>query len=328
VESLSERLGPLSDAQLQAALDRFELGALRRTERVEGGLFGQNLFVSSSTGEWVLRGAPHADWQLPRERYFAQQLHATTRVPVPWPYLLEESKDIFGWSFALIPRLPGKRPDAIGGLTPAERCDVARALGAGLAEAQRLTSNAPGELDAGREVVVPETSFRGWVLRTLAELRERIEALPGGFDTADRELIDRVVEESVGALDEPFVPCFVHFDFAPGNCHVERAAGGWRLSGLFDLMTCAFADGEQDLSRMTALLSRPEPETAKAFLNAYRERCPLRPGYRQRFRIYMLMDRLVLWEYGRRDGGWFPEDARFRRFARRFLALDELLDAG
>ena len=39
----------------------------------------------------------------------------------------------------------------------------------------------------------------------------------------------------------------------------------------------------------------------------------------------MLMDRLVLGEYGRRNGGWFPDETRFRDFAGGFVALDSLL---
>jgi hypothetical protein len=28
-------------------------------------------------------------------------------VPVPWPYLIDPTPDIFGWSFVLMPRMPG-----------------------------------------------------------------------------------------------------------------------------------------------------------------------------------------------------------------------------
>jgi hypothetical protein len=66
-------------------------------------------------------------------------------------------------------------------------------------------------------------------------------------------------------------------------------------------MTCAFGDGEQDLPRLTASLAFPDLEAARSFIAAYRDRRPFRPGFVQRFRLYMLMDRMVLWEYGRRN---------------------------
>ena len=46
----SKRLGPISDAQFQRALDRFDLGTFVTAEPTTGGLFGQNVFVSSSKG--------------------------------------------------------------------------------------------------------------------------------------------------------------------------------------------------------------------------------------------------------------------------------------
>lgn len=46
----SNRLGAISVAQLQAALDRFDLGTLVATSTVSSGLFGQNLSVTTSGG--------------------------------------------------------------------------------------------------------------------------------------------------------------------------------------------------------------------------------------------------------------------------------------
>src|SRR5215831_2078847 len=103
----SKRLGKLSDEQLQAALKRFDLGEFVCAEPISFGLFGQNLFLTSTLGEFVLRGSPHYDWQFPAEKFFVEQLHHKTRVPVPYPYLFEPSSDIFGWGFVIMPRMPG-----------------------------------------------------------------------------------------------------------------------------------------------------------------------------------------------------------------------------
>jgi len=79
----SKRLGPISHDQLSRALTRFELGDLVTVEPVPFGLFGQNLFVTSSVGEFVFRGAPHGQTQFPTERFFTRLLHERTSVPVP-----------------------------------------------------------------------------------------------------------------------------------------------------------------------------------------------------------------------------------------------------
>ena len=114
----------------------------------------------------MLRGAPHwvkgpADaawrredrWQFTKERWFAQQLHQHTRAPVPWPMLHDETGDIFGWPYLVMPRMPGTCFDERGimqALPAAQRHDVAVALGENLAEMQRLTSPF-----AGARTVVP-----------------------------------------------------------------------------------------------------------------------------------------------------------------------------
>ena len=103
----SHRLGELSGAQFQAALDRFDLGQFIRAEPISAGNFGQNVYLTSATGEYVLRGAPFWPYQFPRERFFTDLLHARTRAPVPWPYLLDPEDDIFGWSYVIMPRMPG-----------------------------------------------------------------------------------------------------------------------------------------------------------------------------------------------------------------------------
>src|SRR5215216_2588046 len=90
----SERLGVLDDRQFQAALARLGLGNFVRADPLSGGLFGQNVSVTSTTGAWVLRGMPHYDWQLPAERFSCELLHTRTRTPVPWPYLLDPRDDI------------------------------------------------------------------------------------------------------------------------------------------------------------------------------------------------------------------------------------------
>ena len=63
----SQHLGLITDEQFQAALDHFQLGCFIRAEPILFGLFGQNVFVSSSEGEFVLRGRPHFWWPFPVE---------------------------------------------------------------------------------------------------------------------------------------------------------------------------------------------------------------------------------------------------------------------
>ena len=61
MQAYLQRLGKISPKQFQAALARFGLGDFIQAERVAHGWFGQNVFVTSSQGEFVLRGVPHYD---------------------------------------------------------------------------------------------------------------------------------------------------------------------------------------------------------------------------------------------------------------------------
>ncbi|HET9224405.1 MAG TPA: phosphotransferase, partial [Roseiflexaceae bacterium] len=127
----------LAPHQFQAALARFELGDFVEAAPVSKGLFGQNMFITSTQGEYVLRGLPHYSWQFPKERFGAALLHERTQVPVAHPYLLDTSTDIFGWHYLLMPRLQGISP-ADTQLVDAEQVAIARALGRNLAQMQAL----------------------------------------------------------------------------------------------------------------------------------------------------------------------------------------------
>ncbi len=62
-------------------------------------------------------------------------------------------------------------------------------------------------------------------------------------------------------------------------------------------MGCYFGDGETDLSRVTAEYFDQDPEVAREFLATYLQLRAPRHGLRERFSLYMLLDRLIIWEY-------------------------------
>ena len=265
----SRRLGSIDDGQFRSALERLGLGEFVRAEPVAGGLFGQNVFVASTTGEYVLRGAPHYDWQLPAEQFFARLLHERTRAPVPWPYLLDRGDDIFGWSYAVMPRMPGLQLSdraAAEELTSDERFGMARSMGENLALMHALSWPRPGRYDLTTDTIAPlEETWTEWVA---AEARRWLALARRHSDRttdADAGWVEDLLRSSYDALGEPFEPRFVMHDYGEHNVTFEQTDGLWRVSGVFDLMEAFFGDSEMDVSRQTAFYLKEDPELARMF---------------------------------------------------------------
>lgn len=318
-------MGTITPAQLQAALDRFDLGRLLGAEPARTGNFGQNVFLSTTSGEYVLRGSPHYDWQFPKERFFAALLHEHTTVPVPWPYHLDESTDNFGWSYVLMRRLPGiQLPDrqVYSALTLEDKIGIAAAMGRTLAQLQELTWPHAGEYSLERDAIEPlGVPYRDWVVaRIRANLAEALR-LSDRSTAADEAWVESILAAADGASDEPFTPCVVHGDFSMHNTVATPAPAGWAITGLFDLMTAYMGDGEADLSRLTAVYLEEDPPCAEVFAREYLRLRPPRPGFAERFALYMLDERLIVWTFALRQSLiWWDQSLSLREWLSRFTA--------
>jgi hygromycin-B 7''-O-kinase len=318
----SQRLGALTPQQFQAALTRFDLGTFVSATPVVQGLFGQNVFVQSTQGDYVLRGVPHYPWQFPKECFGARLLHERTKVPVAYPYLLDTATDIFGWPYLLMPRLRGSSP-ADRHWTDAERLDIAQALGQNLFHLHQLTWPFAGAYDLRSDTIQPfGEGFAAWIV---ADIRQWLAAARanGRTTTDDIIWIEHSISEAPPALAPAFQPCFVMNDYNPGNLLVDRVQSAWQVTGLFDLMEYYFGDGEADLMRLIAIYLEQNEQhgvhLARAFASAYLTQQPARPGFAERYVLYMLRDRLIVWEYGTRPGNnWFRQGQSFRDYAESF----------
>lgn len=348
-KTYSQRLGEITDQQFQAALDRFHLGHFIKAEAIPFGSFGQNVFVTSTEGEYVLRGDPHFWWQFPTEEFFTQLLHERTRVPVPWPYLIDPTPDIFGWSFVIMPRMPGLQlidPHVKERLSAAERLGIAQALGENLAHMQEVTWPFAGRYNAATTSIEPfdlayelawpfpveslsqlaaieqtPISYSERVKACLRYLLARAQEYNAVATTAEDILwVEKLIADAQDALDDTFEPCFLMEDYREGNLVVTQHDDRWQVSGVFDLMEAHFGDGEADLSRVIAGYLDEDQQLARTFFDIYRQRKPLRPGFARRFPIYMLLDRAILWEFFQRNGRrWWEESWTFRDWASQYI---------
>jgi hygromycin-B 7''-O-kinase len=321
----SHRLGELSPNQFQAALDRFDLGRFLHAEPISAGNFGQNLYLTSTTGHYVLRGAPFWTHQFPRERFFTDLLHAHTRAPVPWPYLLDSEDDIFGWSYVIMPCMPGLQlsdPQVKATLAPTDLSAIARAMGETLAELHRLTWPCAGQYDLATGTIRPfDIPYGEWVLLRIRLFVQEAASLSDRTTAGDIAWVEQVIARTQDALAVPFQPCFLHGDYKEGNLVVVKSEGTWQVSGVFDYMDAWVGDGEQDLSRTTAVFADEDPDLACAFLASYAQHRSLRPGCAGRFALYMLYERTLIWQFGQRHGVWWEPDLTLREWASPYVDL-------
>ena len=324
----SKALGAITDAQLQAALDRFDLGTLVSAEPAQTGLFGRNIFLSTSAGEFVLRGAPWDPRGYAKEAFFSRLVHERTDVPAPWPYLIDRETDIFGWMYAIMPRLPGVdigNPEVRRTLGAGDRLALARAMGEALARLHALTWPHYGEYDPATDTIAPiEGSFAAWMALRVRGWLARCREASAATTDADVAWVEEALDRARDALEvEPEAPTFAYNDCKENNTVAQRAEnGGWRITGVFDLGEGYFGDGDADFSRSMAGYIREDVALARAFLDGYRANRALREGFAERFRLYMLLDRMIIWEYGQRNSLWFPEDATLRDWAEVFTSFD------
>src|SRR5260370_20672902 len=188
----------------------------------------------STQGAFVLRGAPLDPVQFPCERWFMQQLHEQTQAPVPWPYVLDRSTDLFGWSYVIMPRLPGLSladHEVKQRRTSPERRRIAGALGATLAELHTLTWPCVGDYDPARDGIKPvEQGYSEHVLARLRAALATCRQAPARTTPAAIEWVEEVIAQGLDALHEPFQPCFGHGDYQESNVLVEGSGEQWHVS--------------------------------------------------------------------------------------------------
>jgi aminoglycoside phosphotransferase (APT) family kinase protein len=266
-----------------------------------------------------------------------------------WPYAI----------MPRLPGLQLASPEVKAKLSGPDRLEIAEAMGVNLAGMHRFRQPYPGTYNPATESVLrlagtyrppwkerdhtdtdasidasasSEQVFYRWISSRinyfLNNALESSDQATGRVTTLrDEEWIAGILNDSKAALLKPFQPCFVMNDYKEGNTVAERIDGRWQVTGVFDLMEAYFGDGEADLSRSLAaygIADKGSDERAYAFLDAYlrtREDQAVRPGFTERFAVYMAMDRMIMWAYGRKEG-WFDGFADFRSYCEPYLILN------
>jgi hygromycin-B 7''-O-kinase len=164
----SGRLGIVDGDQLHAVADEFGLGCVTDAEPAPGGLFGQIVFITTTDGEYVMRGNPHGHVQLTRERLVVQLIHERSSLAAPWPHHVSENTELFGWTYAVMPKLPGTSGSELWDTGDDEQgIALATASGEALGQLHETTSPFFGPYDAQLDDFIEMDDFPDWALHRL-----------------------------------------------------------------------------------------------------------------------------------------------------------------
>ena len=322
-------LGPISNIQLQAALDEFGLGELESATAIPFGLFGQNIFIKNTLGkEYVLRTHSHYDWQLPTEHFFGKLIHEKTHVPSPWPYLFTESDKIFGFKFgfAMLPRLPGQNtadPQVYNNLDSTKKSQLAEALARSLHELQKLTWPYSGKYNPSRSEV--EEFKDGYINRTISRAKDNLETSESyaPMKSEDKQWAEQLLGQFKGLDEGAFQPVIVHEDYNKNNVTVAFTGSECHVTGLFDLMTAHFGDGLADLPRQFSMFVEDDPALAKLYLQSYFTDIDLDGSTKNRLLLYLIDDRLLVWQYYHRPEhiDQWEQEPNFRKWLETYISV-------
>lgn len=295
----SNKLGVVTNQQLQLMLNRFNLGNLISSEKTSKGVGYQTMFVRSSLGEYVLKGNPLFEGQFIEEKFYVENLLRQTKLPVPVPYLIDESEDIFGWSYSVMPRLPGRHinePEFEAKLSGKDKKQIAELLARSLSELHHWNVEVYGEYDSKHQNIRRfEGSYKTWLYNRIRYWLEDAKKY-SVITTEDTEWVENLLTASEEIFDGLRSPTFVMGDFKAENILVQDNSEGWLLSGIFDFTAGYFGDGIADLQRMIAMyLDNGEEELAKHFISVYFNHSEAKEAFLERFRIHMLYQRVLDW---------------------------------
>lgn len=214
------RLGTVTPEQLQAMLDRFHLGELIGFGKTNQVAMGQTWFITSTAGEFVLKGHPVYPGQLEEEKFFIEQIKKRTTIPVPTPYIIDDALDIFDWSYALMPRLEGSHLDAPTlrtQLRVEEQRSIAKSIAATLREFHQWKVEHCGKLDPNTCQIQPfAPAYHEWLFERIRFWLNDAKKYPAITEN-DVAWVESLIDASRQALLEFDSPTFVMGDFKTGN---------------------------------------------------------------------------------------------------------------
>jgi len=166
-----------------------------------------------------------------------------------------------------------------------------------------------------------------WFTEFSRQILERLEKSTQYNDKtplANIEWAKGLIDQAKESLED-FSPCFYMQDYKPGNMVVDKIDNKWQVTGLFDLMEASFGHPESDISRMFAVyVEKGRNDLAYAFVNSYLQGEVNIERFVQRFPLFMLHNRSIIWEWVQRtDRVWWDKKWTFKDWMSGFIKVNK-----
>ncbi|RDW21271.1 phosphotransferase family protein [Oceanobacillus chungangensis] len=295
----SNKLGTIKNDQLQSMLDKHHLGKLISSNKTAFGAMGQTMFVSSTEGNFVLKGNPLYTGQLVEEKYFIENINKRTKVEVPIPYIIDDSEEIFGWSYSIMPLLQGEHINSEHlktNLRFEDKIKIAESIAKTLSSFHSWRVEDFGELNPETfEIDRFKDSYYQWLFKRIMYWLEDAKKY-SEITAEDIRWAETLLDESKEDFTNFFSPTFIMGDFKPGNFLVHSEDDSWQISGVFDFTNAYFADPVTDLIKMiTYYLDNNEREISKHLLDVYCSNLKETESIKKRIKVHMLHQRVLDW---------------------------------
>lgn len=295
----SNKLGYIKDEQLELMLAKFNLGKLISSKKTDNGAMGQTMFITSTEGKFVFKGNPLYKGQLVEEQFFIENLEERTDVSVPTPYVIDNSEDIFGWNYSIMPLLKGDHINSVHlktFLKFEDKIKIAESIARTLSSFHKWKVNDFGELNTETLEITPfNNSYTQWLFKRIMFWVEDAKKYSVITDS-DIDWVKSLLDESEKEFNNFSSPTFVMGDFKPGNFLAHLGENGWEISGVFDFTNSYFADPISDLIKMvTYYIDNNEREIAKHLMDMYCSQLEERNAIKKRLKVHMLHQRVLDW---------------------------------
>jgi len=243
-------------ALVQEAIAHFDL-KLNSVESVEESYSSVVRILTLESGECLVLKIPFVQRKLFRELYALEHLQGNLPVPQVKDYWI---RDDGSPGALLLSLLPGNI------ITGAVSMELAFGLGVLLGRLHNHSLEWYGDVYR-----TEERSPAGW----WATVRRTFESWqPLCVEVMPRDLFRKAQDcyaELYASLPEPDGPCWVHFDYRPGNILVQGA----RITGLIDFESARGGSGGLDFVKIQNEVWDVWPGTKEAFLQGYESVRPL-----------------------------------------------------